>query len=70
MDQRGPVFHWKIFLGAWNNRGRPQCSEAIPKYQRKYCKGVQKGYEMQLHEAKKRNPEPSTSIERVDDLCF
>ena len=42
MDQREPVFHWKICLRAWKYGSRPQFSEAIPKHQRKYCKGVPK----------------------------
>ena len=53
--------------------GRPQFSEAIPKHQRKYCKGVQKRYEKltksikgikKLQEVKERNLQPPTLIER------
>ena len=42
MDRRERVFYWKICLRAWKYRIRPQFAEAIPKHQRKYCKGVQK----------------------------
>ena len=68
MDQREPVFHWKICLEHGNTAAVRNFQKQFPSIKRSTVREFQKRYEKQLQEAKKRNLQPP--VQRLDGLCF